>query len=1065
MRQVLLLTFFFLTIQTFAQMPGGGGRGAGFGAAGSNTNIGHFYGKIVDSKTNRGVEGASIQLIGSQMQGGAPGGVQGNNMGAAYRTDSSRRMGNPGQMNMGNGMDSSRRWNAGGFRDSSRRMNAGGMTDSSHRMNTTGMADSSRKMNNANWAHADHMDTTTRMAFGTDTAKHNSASQASDSTFAGGNLANQSGSAANQITIAQQSTDGAAVNGNSTKADTSGTAANNRKATAPRAIKTVISEPNGDFSLDNLPVFGQYRLRISAIGFKTVEVPVSFGIGGRGAGGNGAAGGGMQNMLAMADKDLGNIKIEVEQANLGNVTVTTTRALFEMGVDRKIFNVDRNLTSTGQTATEVMKSIPSLSVDIDGNVTMRNATPQLFIDGRPTTLTMDQIPADIIDRVELITNPSAKFDASGGNAGILNIVLKKNKKTGYNGGLRAGIDARGKVNLGGDINLRQNKINFFLSGNYNQRKSKGTTVTDRTNFSTSTRPLSSIHQQGNSVNDGEFAFVRGGFDYLADIRNTFTVTANYNRGSFKNDNTQRIDSNINRIDSSYNNVLQHGESIFRNLGTQLSYKHNFAKTGHELTADFNYNASNNDNNSNINTQTFTRRNAIAYPSVQQQTIAKGNQKNTVIQTDYSNPITDAQKLELGARTSIREFENTNNQYFLNNNTKVFELSNSISSRYKYTDKVYAAYATYSLKVNKFSYQFGLRAESSNYNGTLMAKSTTGRDSILNFTVKFPFSFFPSVFVTYKLSDKEDLQLNVSRRINRPNFFQLMPFIDYSDPQNISVGNAGLKPEFTNSFEISYNNNYKRGSNFLASVYSKQNSNLITRYQYLGANPDTAHHYSSADSVLFNTYLNANSSITSGIELTNRIGVTKWWDNTINFNLFNSKINVNDPKAGTLVNQQTSWFVKMNNSFKLPKTFAIQLSGEYFAKTVLPQEGGFGGGGYGGGGGGRGGGGGGMWGGGQSGTAQGYINPRYSFDIAVRKDWTWKGGNSASLSLSMNDFLKTQVNSTHSESSFLTQNTVRRRDAQILRMNFSYRFGKFDVTLFKRKNNRGDDAGGDVMIPQ
>ncbi len=268
-----------------------------------------------------------------------------------------------------------------------------------------------------------------------------------------------------------------------------------KMALAP--LKATITQSNGDFSLENLPVTGNLTLKISAIGFKEIDQKVSFGLKMPQNGGQGE--GGREQMLNMIDKDLGNLKLQADAAYLGNVTVTSTKSLFEMGVDRKIYNVDKNLTSTGQTATEVMKSIPSLSVDIDGNVTMRNATPQLFIDGRPTTMTMDQIPADIIDRVELITNPSAKYDASGGNAGILNIVLKKNKKVGYNGGLRAGTDTRGRVNVGGDINLRQNKVNFFLSGMYNQRKSKSSSFTDRTNLSAGI-PTSRIYQVSNPIN-------------------------------------------------------------------------------------------------------------------------------------------------------------------------------------------------------------------------------------------------------------------------------------------------------------------------------------------------------------------------------------------------------------------------------------------------------------------------------------------------------------------------------------------------------------------------------------
>jgi outer membrane receptor for ferrienterochelin and colicin len=261
-----------------------------------------------------------------------------------------------------------------------------------------------------------------------------------------------------------------------------------------------------------------------------------------------------------------------------------------------------------------------------------------------------------------------------------------------------------------------------------------------------------------------------------------------------------------------------------------------------------------------------------------------------------------------------------------------------------------------------------------------------------------------------------------------------------------VGNAGLKPEFTNSFEVSYNNNYKRSANFLASAYVKYNTDLITRYQYLAPSP-----IEPADSVIFNTYANANESFTYGIELTNRMPIVKNWDMTINFNLFNSQIKGNI--QGTEINQQrTSWFVKMNNAIKLPKGFAIQLSGDYYAKTVLPQEGGRGG---------RGGqgGGGGMFGGGTQVTAQGYIRPRYSFDIAIRKEWQIKGGNTLTANLSMNDFMRTQKFGTHSESVFFIQDTERRRDPQVLRLNLQWRFGKFDANLFKRKNNRQEEDGG------
>lgn len=807
------------------------------------------------------------------------------------------------------------------------------------------------------------------------------------------------------------------------------------KKMIPYTLRAGITLANGDFDFDQIPVMGKLTLKVSAIGYTESTQVIDFGLGRGGANRPAGGEGGMQNVMSMIDRDLGNIKLEPAEGNLEAVTVTSSaKQLFEMGVDRKVFNVDKNIISQGQMATEVMKQIPSLSVDIDGNVTMRNATPQLFIDGRPTTLTLEQIPADIIDRVELITNPSARFDASGGNAGILNIVLKKNKRVGYNGGLRFGVDSRGKINTGGDINLRQGKVNIFLNGMYNQRLSKSTSWTERQIFDTD---KSAFVQNTTGENEGTMRFIRGGLDYLIDNRNTFTISGNYNKGQFDNIEDQAYDSlNINGLLS--NNLgFRKSSAEFRNWGTQVSFKHNFAKAGHEWTADANYNNSKNENLGDFLTLSYIPgQNWSLKERTIVNSVGEGKSTNLVLQTDYDNPITENKKVEFGARVQIRKFENLNLQSSYDPATQRFVTRNPLTSHYEYTDKVYAAYATYGFKKQNWSFQLGLRLESSDYNGSLV-----GKDSVFN--VDFPISLFPSAFITNKLSDKEDIQFNFSRRINRPNFFQLMPFIDYTDPQNLNVGNASLRPEFTNSVEISYNNNYKKGANFLASVFAKLNEDLITRYQYRDVDPLD----NTKPLAYFNSYINANEGLTYGIELTNRMPVVKNWDLTVNLNVFNSQIKGNI--QGQELNQKrTSWFVKVNNAIKLPKGFSIQLSGDYYAKTVLPQEGG------------RGGnrGGGGMFGGGSQVTAQGYIFPRYSFDIAVRKEWQIKGGNTISANLSMNDFARTQKFGTYSESPFFIQETERRRDPQVLRLNLQWRFGKFDANLFKRKNNRTEDDG-------
>lgn len=804
-------------------------------------------------------------------------------------------------------------------------------------------------------------------------------------------------------------------------------------------VALFITQKNGDFNIESLPLFGKYILRISALNYTDYTDTVSFVSGKPQAGANQQEA--MQKIISAADKDLGNLKMIASEANLGNVTVTSAaRPFFEMGVDRKIFNVDKNIVSSGQSATELMKQIPSLNVDIDGNVTLRNAAPTLFVDGRPTTLTLDQIPADIIDKVELVTNPSAKYDASGGNAGILNIVLKKNKKTGYNGGIRAGIDSRGKVNSGIDLNVRQNKVNFFISGNYNQRKSKSTSIIDRENY---VDPVSLIHQNSNSVNEGYFSFVRGGMDFFVDNRNTISIAANYNRGQFNSDELQLIDSTINDIYTTQNNRTALSERNFKNFGSQLSFRHNFAENGHNITADVNYNSSKNDNFGDYNTSYFTPgSNSIKYPALLQQSIGEGTNKFLTLQSDYENQFNEKNKIEAGVRTAIRNFENLNDQYFFDYNTDQYELLPSISSKYRFKDQVYAAYSTYSLKADKWTYQLGLRLESSDYDGTLL-----GKDS--SFTVKYPVSLFPSAFITHRITEKQDLQFNYSRRINRPNFFQLMPFIDNSDPLNLSIGNPGLNPEFTNSFEMNYNYAYKKGANILISAYYKRTNNLITNYIYRDTNPDTS--INKSDSVYYTTFVNADNSRSFGLEFTNRITIAKIWDFTTNLNIFNSKINGSDAQSN-ITSERWSWFLKVNNNIKLPKNFSIQISGDYQARTVLPASSG---------GGGRGGGGG-FFGGAVT-SAQGYIDPRYSFDAAIKKDWSWKSGESLSVTLSMNDFLRTQLFKTYSESDFFKQYSERRRDPQILRLNINYRFGKFDASLFKRKNTKADQGGGNDMM--
>ena len=786
----------------------------------------------------------------------------------------------------------------------------------------------------------------------------------------------------------------------------------------------MLTTKKGEFSIENLPIMATYKLKITAIGYKTIEKRVNFEM-------NMAAArsGDFSSMLSAVDKDLGNIKLEADAKQLENVTVSASKATLEMKIDRKVFNVEKNLNSVGGTAVDVMKNVPSVNVDIDGNVSLRNASPQIFVDGRPTTMTLDQIPADAIASVEIITNPSAKYDASGGGAGILNIILKKNRKAGYNGNLRAGIDMRGRPNLGGDVNMKQGKVNFFAAGQFGMRKSISNVKTDRVDYNADT--TSYLKQRNKPINSGFFAFGRAGMDYFIDNRNTLSIGGNLVRGQFKTTDLINTYRDTVRPSGTISDRGERGSKStgnFRNYGATLSFKHNFAKANKELTADFNYNYSKNDNVGDYTTQYFFSNNSPKTPQFIEQSKGGGTNRFITIQTDYADPITSSMKIEAGLRAAFRNFTSFNNN-FVQTTPGQYLLIPGLSNDYKFNDELYAGYLTFSHQRKKLSYQLGLRAESSSYTGNLVSKNQ-------KFKTEYPLSLFPSAFATYKLNDKEDMQLNYSRKINRPNFFQLIPFIDYSDSLNLSVGNPGLIPEFTNLLELSYSNQYKAGNSLLATVYFRNTNDLITRYQYKDANPNPAR----ADSVIITTYANANRSYTVGLELTGKNKPAKWWDLTTNLNLFNSTIKAGNI-PGTVSSSLFSWFAKINNNFKLPKNFSIQLSADYTAKTlVAPGGGGNRGMGM-------------MFGGGSQPSAQGYIKPIFGADFSIRKEFL--KNNAASITLQFSDIFRTRLYATHNESAFFVQDNERRRDPQFVRLNFNWRFGKIDVFLFKRKNLKGE----------
>jgi ferric enterobactin receptor len=283
-------------------------------------------------------------------------------------------------------------------------------------------------------------------------------------------------------------------------------------------------------------------------------------------------------------------------------------------------------------------------------------------------------------------------------------------------------------------------------------------------------------------------------------------------------------------------------------------------------------------------------------------------------------------------------------------------------------------------------------------------------------------------LSQKLKNKQELQVSYSRRINRPNFFQLMPFTDYTDKLNITRGNPNLVPEFTQSLELSYLKTFKGNNTLLGSLYYKHTDNLITRY--LSQETDAV----SGNTELINSYINANSSYAAGAEATMINNIKSWWDISTNVNVYNSKVNTDNITES----QAAIWsmFAKFNSNFRLPSNFAIQFTTTYQSKTNLPVSSG-----------------------GQGfgmqqnqSSSQGYIKPSWGMDIALKKSFL--KNNAASVSLSVSDIFKTRISSQYSQSDYFVQTYSRLRDPQMVRLTLAYKFGKMDASLFKRKSNGG-----------
>lgn len=753
------------------------------------------------------------------------------------------------------------------------------------------------------------------------------------------------------------------------------------------AVSGALTKGNGDFSLENLP-FGMFTLRIKFIGYKMFEQKI------------------LINMQSV-EKDLGDIKIEPDISLLKAVEVTEEKGNMSFSIDRKVYNVSKDLSVTGGTGEDAVKNIPSVSVDADGAVTLRNSSVQIFIDGKPTTLTLQQIPADQIDRIEVITNPSVKFDANT-TGGILNVILKKNNKPGYNGTVMAGIGTNDRYNAMASLNIKEKPFNFSVMYNFNRSRNNNNGFTNRENISTP-YPVKYFNQNNLTIGDNSMQMARLSVDYSINNRNTITVGGNVNTGYYGSNDMQTYSSKdtLNEM-VSYGNRTNSSKSDWINYTGQLGYKRTFPKAGKELTADASYNYGNNDGGYLFTTYDYLGNGTLSSsgPSLQK-SVSSGRSGLYNFQVDFTNPINDSTKIEFGIKSTYKQSTSYNfvSNYFYPSSEYIED--SALTNDYKIDDLINGAYINYSRRVKKLNIQAGLRVEQSDYKGTLLNKPNesfsysypTSINNILN-------SVFPGLYFSRSFSKKHEVQLNFSRKINRPNYMQTMPFVMFADKYNYRIGNPSLAPEFINMAEMNYN--FVSGkTNYLTSIFGKYVENPITNIAY--SNP-------SNPSILINTFKNGDNSFSYGWENSLKFTVLKNLNVTANATAYYLTINYIDSKNNLLKNNGYSWESKLILSYRFPLDITFQANGGYEAPRIIPQ---------------------------------GKTLEMYFMDLSLNKNIKQR----LIFNLTLSDVFNTKRRGTHYDTPDYIQDLSRRRDSRFLKFSVTWIFGKVDASMFKRKNSR------------
>jgi outer membrane receptor protein involved in Fe transport len=661
----------------------------------------------------------------------------------------------------------------------------------------------------------------------------------------------------------------------------------------------VITVANGSFEIKKLKA-GKYFLRANFIGFEKTTVT---------------------NIVVNPTnpiKDLGQIELIAAVQQVGEVAVTADRARVEFKIDRRVVNVSQDLTATGGSAVEVLENTPSVQTDFDGNITLRGSSSfTVLIDGKPSVLqgsdALRQIPATNIENIEIITNPSAKYDPDG-SSGIINVVMKKNLKDSFSGlvNMTAGLNDRYRGDL--NLNYRTGKWNLLLGADFTDMPHKGTRDTKQEIYTADTITYRNSIGSGDQVHKGHS--VKGGFDYTINDKTSFGMTGSvgYHGNGNINIGTQHEYSNMGTPD--IYTYQDESESRSGNYwSTDMNFQHKFDKKGHEIQALFYVSGSNGDSKT-YQTRFLTDANWIALDnnSVYNMSMETSDEKEYRAKVDYTLPLGEKDKFEAGYQARIdKESENFDFDESYDNINWV--KNNQYSSSFNYASNIHSLYSTFAHAGDGFSYQLGVRGE---YSDRKIESIKSPLAHKLN-----KVDFFPTLHFSQKLKNDFELQASYSKRINRPDANNLEPFTSFMDQYNVRVGNPDLKPEYTDSYDLTI---LKRLNKSFVSVegYYRNTNDLMTRIQTLGA-----------DGIMVNTMANVNDDYSLGAELMANIEVKPGFRIVGSATLYNYWLK--GSLNGASVDQNSTNFdSRLNLDMKLAKNTRLQLTGIYRGATASAQ---------------------------------------------------------------------------------------------------------------------------------